>query len=42
MPVQWRRKVPKRVCVWGGGGGGAHKHVIYIPSVKNRYKRVVF
>ena len=23
---------------WGGGGG----HVMYVPSVKNRYKRVVF
>ena len=39
--TQWRRKVPKRVCVWGGGGG-AHPHVIYVPSVKNQYKRVVF
>ena len=28
------------VCVWGGGGG-AHKHMIYVPSVKNQYKRVV-
>ena len=28
------------VCVWGGGG--AHKHVIYIPLVKNQYKQVVF
>ena len=27
-----------RVC----GGGGAHRHVIYVPSVKNQYKRVVF
>ena len=26
----------------GGGGGGAHRHVIYVPSVKNQYKRVVF
>ena len=25
-----------------GGGGGAHKHVIYVPSVKNQYKQVVF
>ena len=25
-----------------GGGGGAHRHVIYVPSVKNNYKRVVF
>ena len=22
--------------------GGAHRHVIYVPSVKNQYKRVVF
>ena len=21
MTMQWRRKVPKSVCVWGGGGG---------------------
>ena len=29
--------------VGGGGGGGAHhRHVIYVPSVKNQYKRVVF
>ena len=34
---QWRRKVPK-----SGGGGGAHRHVIYVPSVKNQYKRVIF
>ena len=34
-----RRKVLKSVC--GGGGGGAHRH-IYVPSVKNQYKRVVF
>ena len=33
---QWRRKVPK------SGGRGAHRHVIYVPSVKNQYKRVVF
>ena len=26
----------------GGGGGGAHRHVIDLPSVKNQYKRVVF
>ena len=38
--VQWRRKVPKSVCVCVGGG--AHRHVIYVPSVKNQYKRVVF
>ena len=31
---QWRRKMPK--------SGGAHKHVIYLPSVKNQYKRAVF
>ena len=24
------------------GGGGAHRHVIFVPSVKNQYKRVVF
>ena len=29
------------VCVWGGGGG-VQIHVIYVPSVKNQYKRVVF
>ena len=22
--------------------GGAHRHVIYVPLVKNHYKRVVF
>ena len=32
----------KCVCVGGGGGEGAHRHVIYVPSVKNQYKRVVF
>ena len=32
---EWRRKVPKK-------GGRAHKHVIYVPSLKNQYKRVVF
>ena len=31
--IQWRSKVPKSV--------GAHRHVIYVPSVKNQYKRVV-
>ena len=31
--MQWRSKVPK--------SGGAHRHVIYVPSVKNQYKRVV-
>ena len=41
-------KVPKSVCVGGGVGGGgwgevgAHRHVKYVPSVKNQYKRVVF
>ena len=35
----WRRKVPKS---WKGGGGGGHRHVIYLPSVKHQYKRVVF
>ena len=35
MPyLQWRRKMPK--------SGGAHRHVIYLPSVKNQYKRAVF
>ena len=29
-------------CQKLGGGGGAHRHVIYVPSVKNQYKRVVF
>ena len=33
---QWRSKMPK-----SGGVGGAHRHVIYVPSVKNQYKRVV-
>ena len=32
--MQWRRKVSK--C------GVAHRDVIYVPSVKNQYKRVVF
>ena len=33
----------QKVGVGGGGGGvGAHRHVIYLPSVKNQYKRVVF
>ena len=31
---QWRSKVPK--------SGGAHRHVIFVPSVKNQYKRVVW
>ena len=30
----WRRMVPK--------SGRAHRHVIYVPSVMNQYKRVVF
>ena len=34
MLQQWRSKVPK--------SGGAHRHVIFVPSVKNQYKRVVF
>ena len=34
--------VPRRCQKVGGGGGGTHKHVIYVPSVKNQYKRVVF
>ena len=32
--IQWRRKMPK--------SGGAQRHVIYLPSVKNQYKRAVF
>ena len=38
------RKVPKSVCMGcgGGGGGGVHRQVIYVPSIKNQYKRVVF
>ena len=41
--TQWRRKVPKSVCVCvGGGGGGGHPdRYIYVPSVKNQYKRDV-
>ena len=38
--MQWRSNVPK-----SGGGGGAHRvdrHVIFVPSVKNQHKRVVF
>ena len=31
-----------RRCQKMGGGGGAYRHVIYVPSVKNQYKRVVF
>ena len=31
---QWRSNVPK--------SGGAHRHVIFVPSVKNQYRRVVF
>ena len=31
----------QKVCVWGGGGG-AHRHVIYVLSVKNQYNPVVF
>ena len=27
-----RRKVPKSVCVSVGGGGGAYRYVIYVPS----------
>ena len=34
--------MPKTVCVWGGGGGGEHTYTsIYVPSVKNKYKRDV-
>ena len=31
------------VCVWGGGGGGGGRTdtYIYVPSVKNQYKRDV-
>ena len=25
----------------GGGGGEGHNHIIYVPSVKNQYKRDV-
>ena len=48
MYNQWRRKVPKKRGGEGEGGGGggrgrgAHRQVIYVPSVKNQYKRVVF
>ena len=31
---QWRGKVPK--------SGVTQRHVIYVPLVKNQYKRVVF
>ena len=34
ITFQWRRKVPT--------SGVAHRHVIYVPSIKNQYKRVVF
>ena len=30
------------VCRGWGWGVGAYRHVIYVPSVKNQYKRVVF
>ena len=31
------------MCVFGvGGGGGAHRHVVYVPSVKNQYQLFVF
>ena len=36
--MQWRSKVPKSR---GGWGGGAHRHVMYVPLVKNQYRRVV-
>ena len=32
---------PEGAKKWGWGEG-AHRHVIYVPSVKNQYKRVVF
>ena len=38
---QWRRMVPKSVCVWGRGGGGAHTRNLCIFG-KNQYKLVVF
>ena len=33
------------MCVCGGGvggGGGAHRHIIYVPLIKNQYKLIVF
>ena len=35
------QKVCVCVCVCGGGGV-SHRHVMYVPLVKNQYKRVVF
>ena len=42
--AEGRRYCGVAMCqkVWGGGGGGAHRHVIFVPLVKNQYKRVVF
>ena len=37
---QWHRKVPQSVCESGGGGGHTDTY-IYVPSVKNQYKRDV-
>ena len=34
--IQWRRKVPKRVCVCVCGGGG------HADTYINQYKQVVF
>ena len=31
----------QKVC-GGEGGGGAQRHAMYVPSVKNQYKRGVF
>ena len=34
--------MPKSGVGGGGGGGGGTQTRIYVPSVKNQYKRVVF
>ena len=40
--MQWRRNVSKKKKGWGGGGGGGDTDTyIYVPSVKNQYKRDV-
>ena len=31
----------QKLCVCGGGGGGDMDTYIYVPSVKNQYKRYV-
>ena len=36
---QWRRKVPK--STGGGGGGWVTQTYIYVPLLKNQYKRGV-